>query len=255
MPEKSTQPPKIWQSQNFEPELTDYSLLLQDNPVMDMILDAGPSLIIIADMRTSQYVHVTKNCEQILGFTAEEVIQRGMDYALTLIHPEDINDYKEALKVVWEFLLALPPHRRKFYKTSADFRIRTKNGSYKRVLQQNTTFKTDTAGNIVLLLMALTDISYINAQKNVSAAIISTENDGYLVWEAKDTHLKAQIAFSRREREIIKLLAEGYSSRQIAERLHLSEYTVSTHRRNMLDKTNLPNARALINFAISHGMF
>jgi DNA-binding NarL/FixJ family response regulator len=103
--------------------------------------------------------------------------------------------------------------------------------------------------------MVFTDISHLNHQKGVSAAIISTENDGYLVWEARDTQLKKQLTFSRREREIIKLLAEGFSSKQIAETLHLSEYTVSTHRRNMLDKTNLPNARALVNFAISRGMF
>jgi DNA-binding CsgD family transcriptional regulator len=262
MAEKSTSPLntyiediKLWQSQKFEPELTSYDLLLKENPVMDIILNAGPSLIIIADMRTSEYVHVTRNCEQLLGYTAEEIRQAGMEHLVNLIHPEDIDDYKEAVKVVWEFLLALPAEKRKYYKTSADFRVKVKAGAYKRVLQQNTPLQTDKAGNIVLLLMVFTDISHLNHQKGVSAAIISTENDGYLVWEARDTQLKKQLTFSRREREIIKLLAEGFSSKQIAETLHLSEYTVSTHRRNMLDKTNLPNARALVNFAISRGMF
>jgi DNA-binding CsgD family transcriptional regulator len=178
-----------------------------------------------------------------------------MEHVVNLIHPEDIDDYKEAVKVVWEFLLALPAEKRKFYKTSADFRIKVKSGFYKRILQQNTPLQTDKAGNIVLLLMVFTDISHVNTQKGVSAAIISTEKDGYMIWEAKDIQLKQQLTFSRREREIIKLLAEGFSSKQIAETLHLSEYTVSTHRRNMLDKTNLPNARSLVNYAVSRGMF
>jgi DNA-binding CsgD family transcriptional regulator len=190
----------------------------------------------------------------MIGYTADEMLQRGMAYVTSLIHPEDIGDYQKAVKFVWEFLLSLPPARRKYYKTSADFRIRTKSGSYKRLLQQNTTLQTDRAGNILLLLMVLTDISHLKKEQGVSAAIISTENEGYLVWDAKDTHLQNQIAFSKRERELIKLLAEGFSTRQIADMLNLSEHTVSTHRRNMLDKTNLANARALVSYAISHGL-
>jgi DNA-binding CsgD family transcriptional regulator len=228
--------------------------MLQENPVVDIILNAGPSMTIIADMRLSKYVYISKNCEQIIGYPAQEVLQKGMQFGISLIHPEDMNDYNEAVKFAWEFLLSLPPAKRKYYKTSADFRMRTQVGSYKRVLQQNTTLQTDKSGNILLLLMVFTDISHVKKEKGVSAAIISTENDGYLVWDAKDTQLKSQVAFSKRERQLIKFLAEGFSTKQIAERLSLSEYTVSTHRRNMLDKTNLPNARALVSYAINHGM-
>ncbi len=245
---------QLWQLQNFENELENYYLLLQENPFLDVILNASPSLTIIADLRTSEYIYVTKNCEQIIGYTSDEVLQKGMQFGLNLIHPEDIQEYLEVVKTTWEFLLAVPSQKRKMYKTSADYRVKTKTGSYIRVLQQNTALQTDSLGNILLLLMVITDISHLKKEKGMSAAIISTENEGYLVWDAKDTNLKKQIAFSKREREIIKLLAEGFSSKQIADRLHLSEYTISTHRRNMLDKTNLPNARALVNFAISHGM-
>jgi DNA-binding NarL/FixJ family response regulator len=160
----------------------------------------------------------------------------------------------QVTKVVWEFLIALPVSQRKYYKTSLDFRIKNKEEIYKRVLQQNTALQTDRVGNIVLLLMVVSDISHLKKETGISAAIISTKNDGFLVWDASDTHLNSQIAFSRREREIIKLLAEGFSSREVAERLSVSEYTVSTHRRNMLKKTRLSNTRALVRFAINHGM-
>jgi DNA-binding CsgD family transcriptional regulator len=243
-----------WQSQKFDPDLSAYSFPFKDNPAMDVVLNAGPSLTVITDLRLSQYVYVTKNCEQLLGFTADEFLRKGIEFGLSLIHPEDINDYHKALKFVWDFLLALPPAKRKYYKTSADFRIRTRTGIYRRMLQQNTALQTDKSGNILLLLMVLTDISHLKKETGVSAAIISTENEGYLVWDAKDTGLKNQVAFSKRERELIKFLAEGFSTKQIADRLNLSEYTVSTHRRNMLDKTKLPNARALVSYAINHGM-
>jgi DNA-binding NarL/FixJ family response regulator len=54
---------------------------------------------------------------------------------------------------------------------------------------------------------------------------------------------------SDREIEILKLVAEGSSSKQVADKLFLSELTVNTHRRNMLKKTNQPNVAALVNYA------
>jgi len=56
-------------------------------------------------------------------------------------------------------------------------------------------------------------------------------------------------ALSAREIEILKLVAEGFSSKQVADKLFLSELTVNTHRRNMLKKTNQPNVAALVSYA------
>lgn len=245
---------EIWESQNFETGTSDYQTLLQNNPALDIVLNAGPSLTIVMDMRTSRFVYVSKNFIQMLGYPSEEVLAKGLQLILSLIHPDDIKEYMEVTKVVWEFLMALPASQRKYYKTSVDFRIRNKEEVHKRVLQQNTALQTDKGGNIVLLLMVISDISHLKKETGISAAIVSTKHDGFLVWDGSDTQLKSQIAFSRRELEIIKFLAEGFSSREVAERLNVSEFTVSTHRRNMLKKTRLSNTRALVRFAINHGM-
>lgn len=54
-------------------------------------------------------------------------------------------------------------------------------------------------------------------------------------------------AFTRREKEILTLLAEGLTSQEIAAKLFLSNYTVDTHRKNMLQKFNVHNTTALLN--------
>lgn len=51
---------------------------------------------------------------------------------------------------------------------------------------------------------------------------------------------------SKRESEILKLIAQGLSSRQIAESLYISYETVLTHRRNMLKRNNASNCNELI---------
>ncbi len=57
-----------------------------------------------------------------------------------------------------------------------------------------------------------------------------------------------------REREIIGLVREGCSTRTIAARLSLSEFTVSTHRRNLLQKLGLHRPLELVRFALDHGL-
>ena len=61
-------------------------------------------------------------------------------------------------------------------------------------------------------------------------------------------------SLSKREREIVGWLAEGYSSKRIADKLNLSESTVIIHRKNMLKKTNTKNVAELISYAIRHGI-
>jgi len=57
-----------------------------------------------------------------------------------------------------------------------------------------------------------------------------------------------------REREILHLLAEGKSNKDIAASLNLSLYTVETHRRNLQDKLNLHSLAELILYAVRKGL-
>ncbi len=54
-------------------------------------------------------------------------------------------------------------------------------------------------------------------------------------------------SFTRREKEILDLLYQGLTSNEIAEKLFLSNYTVDTHRKNMLQKFNVRNTQSLLN--------
>jgi len=59
-------------------------------------------------------------------------------------------------------------------------------------------------------------------------------------------------SLSKRHREILKLIATGLTSMQIAERLNISHATVLTHRRNLLRKLNLHSIAGLTRYAIEH---
>ena len=59
---------------------------------------------------------------------------------------------------------------------------------------------------------------------------------------------------SDREKTVFKLIAEGYTSRQIADTLYLSIKTVMTHRANIMEKLGLHNRAELIKYAIRRGL-
>lgn len=61
------------------------------------------------------------------------------------------------------------------------------------------------------------------------------------------------IELTRREVEVLKLVARAFSTAEIAEKLFISTYTVDTHRKNLLSKLNLKNTASLVNYAIQNG--
>jgi len=57
-----------------------------------------------------------------------------------------------------------------------------------------------------------------------------------------------------REREILQLIAEGYTSREIADRLDLKTKTVQNHRANIMDKLDVRTTAGLVRYALSNGL-
>lgn len=100
----------------------------------------------------------------------------------------------------------------------------------------------------------------------LAAAILKVANKGtYLPPEMLETlpHRMASSAagqnspvqaLSDRELQVLKLIAEGNTGREIGEQLHLSVKTVDTYRARLLVKLGLETTSDLIRFAIRHGV-
>lgn len=73
----------------------------------------------------------------------------------------------------------------------------------------------------------------------------------------ENERLKGQIKIfrlSEREKEILKFIANGYTSKEIAEKLNLSKLTVDTHRKNIQNKLGLSNTVEMIRLAIQSNL-
>lgn len=59
---------------------------------------------------------------------------------------------------------------------------------------------------------------------------------------------------TQREVEIIRKIAQGYTTKEIGEQLYVSEFTVNAHRRNICRKLDIYTPVGLVNFAKEHGL-
>lgn len=102
------------------------------------------------------------------------------------------------------------------------------------------------------LVMAIKNV--LAGKRYLSPGISEKVIEGYL--EGRRT-LKTKSSWdtlTQREREILKLIAEGYKNKEVADYLYISLKTVEKHRSNLMRKLDLHNVAALTAFAAEKGL-
>jgi len=94
--------------------------------------------------------------------------------------------------------------------------------------------------------------SVISGKKYLSDEITGMVIKGYL--EPSDADSEGNVELSERENEILKLYAEGKSTREISEKLFISIKTVGTHKQHILEKLELKSNADMVKYAIKKGL-
>jgi len=101
----------------------------------------------------------------------------------------------------------------------------------------------------------LTAINSVFAGKSyISPSVSGKVLEGYLEGRKKLKNETPWKRLTQREKEVLKLVAESYSSTEIGEILSISPKTVDKHRSNIMNKLNLHSASALTAYAIEKGL-
>lgn len=87
----------------------------------------------------------------------------------------------------------------------------------------------------------------------LSADILETVVNDYVSQLTKSEY-EAYKRLSDRERQVLQLIAEGNSTKEIAYKLHVSVKTIESHRQNMMTKLGIHNLAGLTKFAVREGL-
>ncbi len=102
------------------------------------------------------------------------------------------------------------------------------------------------------LVMAIHNV--MAGKPYLSPGISDKVIEGYLEGKESSLSVSSWQRLSQREREVLKLIAEGYKNKEIAEDLCISLKTVEKHRANLMKKLDLHNAAGLTVYAMKRGL-
>ena len=175
---------------------------------------------------------------------------------INLIHPDDLEYVVRAEKTSLEIINNVGFEHFLNLKSSYCFRMKVANGDYHLFHHQAIHLTNDDFGNLAVALNIHTDISHITRENSFIVLIqgISPRKD-YIQIDLSTTFNMNKIPkLTYREKEILKLIMEGFSSQQIARKLFISTETVRVHRKNILKKTNTNKSNQLIKNCLEWGL-
>ncbi|MEO8761183.1 MAG: LuxR C-terminal-related transcriptional regulator [Bacteroidia bacterium] len=233
---------EIVQSKEFELEVKNKLL---------SVFQVGDFYYFIFNIKELTLGFISNEVESVLGYKPEELDLIKM---MSLIHPMDYPWFLNFENKVIEFYSKLKLEQFLNYKVRYDYRIQKKNGDYLRILQQIIVIDYSAEGGILKTFGLHTDISHIKENGNPMLSFIGLNGEpSFINVEIEKVFPIPSEFLSTRETEILSMLIDGKISKQIAEELSISIETVSTHRKNMLKKTNAKNTSDLIAKAILNG--
>jgi DNA-binding CsgD family transcriptional regulator len=199
------------------------------------------SFFFMMDFTTMQYAFVSSSVKNINGYTAEEYMAGGMDFAFRMVHDEDKPVLQKLHNRLFQYYYSTPVPERKNLKFSFNLRIRKPDQSYMHIMQQAIFLEISETGEPLLDFSTVTDITPFKKNNSLTLAIykLNAEKEYVPVFQQDFHHEHSRL--SRRQQEILKLISEGLTTKEIAHHLHLSIDTVKNHRKKILQVTGGKN--------------
>lgn len=226
-----------------EVAVADFKFEFGHNKESFELFNVGKFYYYLFDRRDDTFRYVCPEIATVLGYTPEIF---NLKFFLSKIHPEDQATFLKHENRAIAFFKKLPCEKMTKYKVVHDYRIENSDGRYIRILQQVINIHCDADNNILLLIGVHTDISFLKKENSSSLSFIGL--DGEPTFTDVDLRQEYQMVnsnFTKREKEIINCLLAGDQTKEIAKRLNISKFTVDTHRRNILAKTDTRNTLEL----------
>lgn len=221
-----------------------------DPKLINSIFHVGEYYYYILDFTQAKFLYMSPEIKAILGYPKEISVEEF----LRKIHPEDMAYFLSFERTVKDFFRDLDISQLLHYKVSYDFRVRKANGQYSRLLHQVVCLNHCEKGYSLHALGVHTDITHIKDQGVPKLSFIGLNGapSFYDYENLGKSKAFEQFDFTKREIEVIRLIAQGMNSQQMAVQLSISKHTVKEHRKNIIKKSGL-NTNQLVYRAIREG--
>ena len=200
------------------------------------------------------YLH---NFRYFLDPSTEKKIETdGLKAFFNLLHPEDRETLTHRVTpAMFQKVGQLSSEEKLKVRAQYNYRIRKEDGNYRQILQQSIILELNDSNQPILDLSMLTEIGKVipPGQIKLSMFLLNQDKKYELIKEETFSNNAKLDLLTKRELQILKLVASGLTSKKISQQLHISQHTVNTHRRNMLAKLKMKSITELVHFAKGNG--
>jgi len=243
---------RVWSAtQNKAVEETNLPKIEFDN-LTSSIISQGPFYYYVVDFFDMSLSNVSASIADIHGFDPKTVTFNDV---LSVIHPEDVDFVGKAETSVADFFYNnLGKEKLLQYKMNYSFRARMKDGNYVLMNHQALVLTLDSNGGYGKSLNIHTRIDHLSDTNSYKFSLISLYSGPSYLNIPLGAPKGELFGFSKREKEIIKLIADGLDNNDIAEKLSISVLTVKKHRSNTLAKSGCKNTAQLVKTCVMQGL-
>lgn len=240
------------------PTIEGFENMLLFNSNFNSLFYHTVAMVYLLNYATGEYLLMSKSSQVMLGHKCESFTQNGIGFTIDLYHKEDLKLYDEKifperLKLIKE----IPREQQPNYVFSFNFRLKNSQGDYVNLLQRNCFVKSDENGLPLLSMGMVMNIDHYKKENPVIQVIDKIDmnhNTSETVFKKAYYLNEENQVFSRREKEVLLWVADGLSSKEIANKLFISEGTVINHRKNMLMKSGCRNVAELMSFSVKNSI-
>jgi len=205
-----------------------------DDPIMrrlDAVMEENDQYFQVFDMGQMRFLFTSKQVVKFFNVEPEKV---NPGLYTQLIHPDDEERLGQARARVYKMEKEIFQAQKGSALASYNLRLLNFKGIYINLFVQDYMFYSPIPYKVVFLLQVVSNIDWFKMKKNCFHHYMG---DNLSLFKFPDEDLlNIGPRYSIREIEILKLIATGLSSEQIAEKLFISVHTVNTHRSNILEK-------------------
>ncbi|WP_299667545.1 helix-turn-helix transcriptional regulator [uncultured Polaribacter sp.] len=211
------------------------------------------------NFQTLQLDYVSEGVKKLMNLSDIEYNSISLETMLNFYAPEDLALMQKKEEAVLNFLLnKIKPSLLTKYKATYLIRYKFKDGAIKKILHQAKTINVSEDGKIQQVIGVHADISHIPGPIDHKISFIGDGNlPSYYSLDPDELLLNTiniRKKFTNRELSILQLMASGFTSSEIAEKMFISEFTVNTHRKNILGKSDAKNVNELIANCVRNGL-
>lgn len=215
------------------------------------------ALYYLIDYVHHTYLFFLSNGSSFAGYDTQTLLDGGPALLYTMRHPADFSIYDE--KIFPINLTYIKDHAGEPLADctfTTNYRVKSKDGQWLSVSQRSCYISTAADGTPLAAIDSVTDITHFKSDTRIINVIEQAHNGEKPSVAAVNYFIPddALAPISKREANVLKWACEGLSSKQIADKMHISIHTINNHRKNMLGKTNCKNLSELVSHAMKTGM-